>query len=101
MRVRYANAYILFYERTPIDIERFSEALDNPLIFTNPSTISDFFERSLLPPTGQINIQGNIHEAILMKNKKFWLSQFIFNKSFSELLLNVIRDLSIEEDSDY
>ena len=37
-----------------------------------------------------------IHESILEKNKKFWLSKFIFNKTYIESVLNIFKSIDIE-----
>ena len=42
-----------------------------------------------------------VHDVILEKNKKFWLSKFIFNKTYIESVLNIFKNIKIEEDLDY
>lgn len=41
------------------------------------------------------------HDVILEKNKKFWLSKFIFNKNYIESVLNIFKNIKIDEDHDY
>ena len=42
-----------------------------------------------------------IHDTALEENKKFWLSKFIFNKIYIDSVLNIFKDIVIEEDMDY
>ena len=35
------------------------------------------------------------------KNKKFWLSKFIFNRTYIESVLNIFATIKIEEEMDY
>ena len=42
-----------------------------------------------------------IHDEILEKNKKFWLSKFIFNKQYIDNILHIFKEIKIEEDHDY
>jgi len=42
-----------------------------------------------------------IHDTILEKNKKFWLSKYIFNKTYIDSVFNIFKDIKIEIDDDY
>ena len=42
-----------------------------------------------------------IHDTILEKNKKFWLSKYIFNKTYIDSVFNIFKDINIEIDDDY
>ena len=42
-----------------------------------------------------------IHETILEKNKKFWLSRFIFNKTYIDSVLTIFKNIEILPDKDY
>jgi len=48
-----------------------------------------------------IQIPTYIHDAILEKNKKFWLSNFIFNRTFFDFILQMIKRVPIAENRDY
>lgn len=56
--------------------------MDDPNISTSKEQIEMKFEQCKLPKTSstQIQIPPVIHDEVLEKNKKFWLSKFIFNK---------------------
>jgi hypothetical protein len=49
----------------------------------------------------QIQIPPAIHDLILEKNKKFWLSKFIFNKTYIESVLGIFSKIPIQESMDY
>jgi hypothetical protein len=49
----------------------------------------------------QTYIPPMVHDSILEKNKKFWLSKFIFNKSYIDSILNIFKEIQIDEDYDY
>lgn len=104
LKTKIKNAYILIYERDEaIDMERFNEFMDDPNVNTNKQDIAVRFEQCKLPKTtsAQIQIPPSVHDFILEKNKKFWLSKFIFNKSYIESVLNIFMDIRIDEDMDY
>jgi hypothetical protein len=46
-------------------------------------------------------IPHSVHDVILAKNKKFWLSQTIFSPFFISSMYNVFKDLIVVEDQDY
>lgn len=104
MKTKIKNAYILIYERDDtIDMERFNEFMDDPNFNTNKQDISLKFDQSKLAKTtsAQIQIPPSIHDYILEKNKKFWLSKFIFNKTYIDSVLNIFNEITIEEDCNY
>ena len=103
-KTKIKNAYILIYERDDIiDMERFNECMDDPAVSTSKENIERSFEQCKLPKTSsaQIQIPPVIHDEILEKNKKFWLSKFIFNKQYIDNILHIFKDIRIEEDQDY
>lgn len=71
--------------------------MDDPNINTNKSDISIRFDQCKLPKTtsAQIQIPPTIHDFILEKNKKFWLSKFIFNKNYIESVLSIFQNIEI------
>jgi hypothetical protein len=77
LKAKIKNAYVLIYEREEaIDSERFNEFMDDPNVNTNRADIVARFDQCKLPKTtsAQIQIPPAIHDVILEKNKKFWLS---------------------------
>jgi hypothetical protein len=86
------NAYILIYERLSfIDQEKFNEYTDDNSVVaqhtgqnTYERASNNFFNACRLPFTvnSQIQITPAIHEKILEKNCRFWLTRFIFNRQF-------------------
>lgn len=49
----------------------------------------------------QIQISPAIHEDILEKNKRFWLTKYIFNKSFFDSSYDIFKQLKSSADLDY
>ena len=43
----------------------------------------------------------NIHDIILAKNKKFWLSKTIFSNDFIHQMYQIFKDIEIVEDQNY
>ena len=104
LKTKIKNAYILIYERDEtIDMEKFNEYMDDPNINTNKQDINFRFDQCKVAKTtsAQIQIPPTIHDFILEKNKKFWLSKFIFNKAYIESVLSIFTSISIEEDDNY
>ncbi len=96
MKTKIKNAYILIYERDDIiDMEKFNEFMDDPNINTNKQEINNKYDLCKLPRTtsAQIQISPSIHDFILEKNKKFWLSKFIFNKTYIDSVLNIFNGI--------
>lgn len=103
-KTKIKNAYVLIYERDDIiDMEKFNDLVDDPNINTNKQEIAHKYELCKLPKTvsSQIQIPPVIHDTALEENKKFWLSKFIFNKIYIDSVLNIFKDIVIEEDMDY
>ena len=77
--------------------------MDDPHVNTDKPIIAQKFEQCKLPKaqSAQIQIPPPIHDSILEKNKKFWLSKFIFNKNYIESVLNIFKNIPIGEDLDY
>lgn len=103
LKTKIKNAYILIYEREDIiNMEAFNDLMDNPQINTNKQEMAYRFEQAKLAKTNssQIQMPLPIHESILEKNKKFWLSKFIFNKTYIESVLNIFKSIDIEQKSD-
>ena len=46
-------------------------------------------------------IPHNVHDVILAKNKKFWLSKTIFSVAFIAQMHRIFKDIRIKEDNDY
>lgn len=46
-------------------------------------------------------IPPNVHDVILGKNKKFWLSKTIFSVDFIQKMHLMFKDIKLKEDSDY
>lgn len=104
LKTKIKNAYILIYEREEIiDMERFNEFADDPAVSASPAEVNAKFEQCKLARTtsAQIQIPPPIHDFILEKNKKFWLSKFIFNKTYIESVLSIFKQLTIVENLDY
>jgi len=104
LKTKIKNAYILIYERDEIiDGERFTEFMDDPNINTNKQDIALRLDQCKLAKTTslQIQIPPGIHDLILEKNKKFWLSKFIFNKTYIDSVLNIFNKIPITENKDY
>ena len=96
MKTKIKNAYILIYEREEIvDMEKFNEFMDDPIINTNKADVLYRFDQCKLPKTtsSQIQIPPPIHDQILEQNKKFWLSKFIFNKTYIESVLSIFKSI--------
>ena len=51
--------------------------------------------------SNQIQIPPTVHDFILEKNKKFWLSKFIFNNTYITSVLEIFKQVSIEDNLDY
>ena len=51
--------------------------------------------------SSQIQIPPTINETILEKNRRFWLTRFIFNKTFLEQSLEIFKLYDYEGDSNY
>lgn len=103
-KTKIRNAYILIYEREDVlDMEKFNELMDNPAISTNKQEMLHRYEQCKLTKTisSQIQMPPYIHDTILEKNKKFWLSKFIFNKTYIDSVLNIFKDVKVTEDQDY
>lgn len=49
----------------------------------------------------QIQITPVIHEKILDKNRRFWLTRFIFNRQFLDQSLDIFRGFAFVADSNY
>ena len=49
----------------------------------------------------QIQIPPTIHESILEKNRRFWLTRFIFNKTFLEQSLEIFRNCLFTAEQEY
>ena len=105
------NAYILIYERLCfIDQERFNEFTDdNSVVLANQAPGAyeraslNFFNACRLPHTvdSQIQIPPQVHERILEKNQRFWLTRFIFNRQFLDQSLEIFRGFGFQTDQDY
>ena len=80
-------------------MEKFNEFMDDPNINTNKQDIMQRFEHCKMPKTtsAQIQIPPSIHDFILEKNKKFWLSKFIFNNTYITSVLTIFNQITIEE----
>lgn len=103
-KTKIRNAYILIYEREDLlDMEKFNEFMDDPVISINKHEMLKRYDLCKIPKTvtSQIQIPLNVHDSILEKNKKFWLSKFIFNKTYIDSVLNIFKDIKIQEDLDY
>ena len=104
MKTKIKNAYILIYERDDvIDMEKFNEFMDDPNINTDKQDIQSRYDQCKLPKTTstQIQIPPTVHDFILEKNKKFWLSKFIFNNTYITSVLDIFKQVTIEENLDY
>jgi len=105
------NAYILIYERSCfIDQEKFNELTDeNSIVLQNKAKgaylriSQQFFNNCRMPvaAASQIQISPNIHEKILEKNRRFWLTRFIFNRTFLDQSLEIFRGLKCQIDMNY
>ena len=104
MKTKIKNAYILIYERDDmIDMDKFNELMDDPNINTNQQNILRCFDqcKQEKASSAKIQIPHSVHDFILEKNKKFWLSKFIFNHTYITSVLDIFRQVTIEEDFDY
>jgi hypothetical protein len=104
LKTKIKNAYVLIYERDEqIEMERFNEFVDDPAIAGNRQEAAAKFELCKVPRTtsAQIQIPPPIHDFILAKNKKFWLSKFIFNKTYIESVLDIFKQQTIVENLNY
>jgi hypothetical protein len=81
-------------------MERFNEFMDDPNINTIKQEIMQKFDLCKLKKTTSANIQipSTIHDQVLEKNKKFWLSKFIFNKSYIDSVLTIFQKITIKDD---
>jgi hypothetical protein len=84
-------------------MEKFNEYMDDPNISTNKNEMIFRYDQCKLPKVmnSQTYIPPMVHDSILEKNKKFWLSKFIFNKSYIDSILNIFKEIQIDEDYDY
>ena len=104
MKTKIKNAYVLIYERDDmIDMEKFNEFMDDPNINTNQQNIHRCFDqcKQEKSTSAKIQIPHAVHDFILEKNKKFWLSKFIFNHTYITSVLEIFRQVQVEEDLDY
>jgi hypothetical protein len=110
-KTKIKNAYIVIYDRVETyDMAKVKDVIDDPKTITmNSKELAKLYQTCKVPsPSSQAQviqtipqIPHNVHDLILAKNKKFWLSKTIFSTSFIKEMLEILRTTVPSEDRDY
>ena len=112
-KTKIKNAYVLIYDRVELyDMAKVNDVMDDTkTVNITPKELAKQYsscrvnqnqsslqvsQMSMVP-----QIPHNVHDVILAKNKKFWLSKTIFSVNFIQQMYHIFKDMRVVEDRDY
>lgn len=105
-KTKLKNAYVLIYDRVEqYDMTKVNDVLDDTktISLSAKEVAKQYAACKVYAPvaTNIPMIPHNVHDVILAKNKKFWLSKTIFSMTFIAQMHRIFKDIRIKEDSAY
>jgi hypothetical protein len=98
---------VLIYDRVEFfENQKVNDLMDDTKqINISQKEILKQYSNHVINQSSQINmipqIPHSVHDVILAKNKKFWLSQTIFSPFFIQHMLFISKDIKVIDDQDY
>lgn len=104
-KTKLKNAYVLIYDRVEqYDMAKVNDVVDDTktIGLSAKELAKQYAACKVNSPVATIPmIPHNVHDVILAKNKKFWLSKTIFSVAFIAQMHRIFKDIRIKEDNDY
>ncbi len=98
------NAYVLFYERTvQLDMCLLEQFREEEAEFASEEVLRRFKTMIVTPLVGAdaAKLPPKLDVTIHKDNKRFWLSEYMFQPNYLSFMASIVSTLPISEDSDY